>query len=804
MALRFKKAFAAVHSRVDHFNRTQDPTRVLDPTALEDAAKMWRTAATADDKLAARHLLGWLHGARFVSQHGEGSFPDLIQALLLFLPFTQTVSDTIPETFNHLIGPDGDPTAQAAVAKGLLARCMQYTDPAAPIVAIELLTRSLHTIPAEDNDERLALLKGATELRRSWNDSSAMTSMTVEHLFVVDRGDMKGVARDLDAAIAQVSEQDAPAVAHMRAYQEEGIAADLGAAIQLFTKAVARHRDRATALADLGLAYEARYDRVGDPADIEQAVDLYRESLAETSEIDAAQYERIGYLTTACKVRFAETGKRIDRAELAQLAERARGMLSSPPKAHVQAMAMAALLAQTMGSHKLAADSFRDAVQALPRVARWEVAWTDRERSAGDFSGMVGEAVAAHLNIQDPKAAWEIAEQGRSVLLSAQLDLRTDLTELRRIRPDLAERFENLQSDLDTGADVPARTRDQVTAAQGWTQDFTWHTVLAGIRELDGFEKFLAPLDWADLTQAAEGGAVVLVNAAAHRSDAILLRPGDTEPTVVNLDQLTLDDVRRHADHPLAAVPDLLKWLGDTVIEPVLDALDGTDRVWWVPIGPLGLLPLHAAGRALDRVVSSYTPTVRALLRARRGSAGRQRPLAVAMSRTPGHADLPGAIAEADALPGAARITNHEATADRVLAAMRQAEWVHFACHAGGDAVGAGLLLHDGPLSLVDIARADLAGAELAYLSACSTARTATRSPDEAIHLASAFQLAGYRHVIGALWPLHDTVATLAARRFYELLGTADTSATALHQLTRELREVYPPETWAALIHSGP
>jgi tetratricopeptide (TPR) repeat protein len=803
MALRFKRAFAAVHSRVDHFNRTQDPTRVLDPKALEDAAKMWRTATTADDKLAARHLLGWLHGARFVSQQGEGSFPDLIQALLLFLPFTQTVPETIPETFNHLIGPDGDPAAQAAVAKGLLARCMQYTDPAAPIVAIELLTRALHAIPPEEDDERLALLKGATELRRAWDDTGVRT-VTVEHLFVIDRSDMKDVARDLDAAIAQVSQPDEPGVAHMRAYQDEGIAADLGAAIQLFTKAVARHRDRATALAELGLAYEARYDRVGDPADIEQAVEKYRESLAETSEIDAAQYDRIRYLTGACRERFTATGKRIDRAELAQLAERARGMMSSPPKAHLQAMAMVALLAQAMGAHKLAAESFRDAVQALPRVARWEVAWTDRERSAGDFTGMVGEAVAAHLNIQDPKAAWEIAEQGRSVLLSAQLDLRTDLTELRRIRPDLAERFENLQNDLDTGADVPARTRDQVTAAQGWTQDFNWHKVLADIRGLDGFEKFLTPLDWADLTQAAEGGAVVLVNAAAHRSDAILLRPGHAEPTVVNLDQLTLDDARRHADNPLASVPELLKWLGDTVIEPVLDALDGTERVWWLPIGPLGLLPLHAAGPALDRVVSSYTPTVRALLRARRRPAGRQRPLAVAMSRTPGHADLPGAIAEADALPGAVRITNHEATADRVLAAMQEAEWVHFACHAGGDAVGAGLLLHDGPLSLVDIARADLNGAELAYLSACSTARTATRSPDEAVHLASAFQLAGYRHVIGALWPLQDTVATLAARRFYELLGTADTSAAALHQLTCELREEYPPETWAALIHSGP
>ena len=54
-------------------------------------------------------------------------------------------------------------------------------------------------------------------------------------------------------------------------------------------------------------------------------------------------------------------------------------------------------------------------------------------------------------------------------------------------------------------------------------------------------------------------------------------------------------------------------------------------RLWWCPTGPLTLLPLHTAGHhveaaagaspprtVLDRVVSSYTPTLRALLEARR------------------------------------------------------------------------------------------------------------------------------------------------------------------------------------------
>ncbi|MGH4002480.1 MAG: CHAT domain-containing protein, partial [Pseudonocardiaceae bacterium] len=366
----------------------------------------------------------------------------------------------------------------------------------------------------------------------------------------------------------------------------------------------------------------------------------------------------------------------------------------------------------------------------------------------------------------------------------------------------------------------------------------------ADIRKLDGFEHFLAPPRWVDLVPAASDGAVVLINVSPHRADAILLRSGTTAPVAVELDHLTLADVRSHAVNLLRAcavggegspdleqvIPDVLAWLWDTVAEPVLIALGHTrppsptepwPRLWWVPTGLLGIFPLHAAGlpageSTLDRVISSYTPTIRALVQTRRRCVGARRHLTVAMQHTPGQADLPGAVAEAAVLnahyPDAVMLTNHEATTDRVLAALPDATWAHFACHAVNNTPApsrSGLLVHDRSLPLPDIARLEVQDAELAYLSACSTAQTSLRIPDEAIHLASAFQLAGYRHVIATLWPLHDTLAAYAAQRFYQLLSDtpdAGPSATILHRLTRELRDQYPdqPSLWAPLIHSGP
>jgi CHAT domain-containing protein len=148
------------------------------------------------------------------------------------------------------------------------------------------------------------------------------------------------------------------------------------------------------------------------------------------------------------------------------------------------------------------------------------------------------------------------------------------------------------------------------------------------------------------------------------------------------------------------------------------------------------------------------------------------------------------------------------ATHDAVLAALPGARWAHFACHGFSDMENPSasrLLLKDLPLTVVDVARLRLDSAELAFLSACSTARPGRRLTDEAIHLASAFQLAGYRHVVGTLWPIGDRQAVDIAQAIYTtLIGTRDV-ASAVHTATRQLRDRWPgiPSVWASHIHSG-
>ena len=289
-----------------------------------------------------------------------------------------------------------------------------------------------------------------------------------------------------------------------------------------------------------------------------------------------------------------------------------------------------------------------------------------------------------------------------------------------------------------------------------------------------------------------------------------------------------------------------LGWLWDVAAGPVLDRLGITHppgqgkrwpRLWWCVSGLLSFLPLHAAGyhdtppgaapaTVTDRVISSYTPTIRALAYARRArladpgagtATGGDRVLAVAMPHTPGARDLPGAQAEAaglqDCFPGQVSVlTGPEATRDAVLRELPAARWAHFACHGSSDLTdpsASRLLLADHlqqPLTVVDVARLRLEEADLAFLSACSTARPGGRLTDEAIHLASAFQLAGYRHVIATLWPIGDQDAVdIAADIYATLTTTPDDAAAAVHTATCRFRHRWPhkPSVWASHIHTG-
>jgi CHAT domain-containing protein len=190
------------------------------------------------------------------------------------------------------------------------------------------------------------------------------------------------------------------------------------------------------------------------------------------------------------------------------------------------------------------------------------------------------------------------------------------------------------------------------------------------------------------------------------------------------------------------------------------------------------------------------------------------------MPQTPGAPALPAARREVrllrDLFPDRAVVLEGPRSRRRaVLRALPDAPWAHFSCHSrsGLDSPSrSGLLLHDhdrAQLTVVDLSQLHLRDAELAYLSACATTRTTTALADEAIHLTSACQLAGYRNVIGTMWELGDRPALHVAAAVYGAVARSAAGAgaapLALHTAVRTLREQVPahPSAWAAHVHVG-
>jgi CHAT domain-containing protein len=497
-------------------------------------------------------------------------------------------------------------------------------------------------------------------------------------------------------------------------------------------------------------------------------------------------------------------------------------------------------------------DDWREAIRGaelamglIPEVTTRRLARADREHGLAWLGGVAADAAACALQAGDPELALRWLEQGRGVLMSQVLEAGGDFTELRNRYPALAQQLKETTDALDAlDTDDTASDRRHAIAVRRYE-------LLAEIRALPGFGAFLLPPSLAELHACATEGPVVLINISRHRCDALVLHRYTL--LTVPLTELTLDAAVEQASRFTAAlaasrvpgaeelkaqqtIGEVLEWLWDKVTGPILDRLPASasrfPRVWWSPGGPLSSLPVHAAERrdrlerpdapaVLDRVISSYTPTVRALGHAQ-AVARRQLPatslLVVAMPETEGEHPLPYARKESAALAAlwpTNELAGAGATHDNVLAALTDHACVHFACHGVSDPddpSSSRLLLHGArPLTVLEVSRLRLPMARLAVLSACHTAHAAPHLADEALHIAGAFQLAGYPNVVGTLWHVNDRIASRIAIAFHTKLvartaGTAPDprqAAAALHEVIREVRDHYPSSLWASYLHVG-
>ncbi|MFF4520072.1 CHAT domain-containing protein [Streptomyces bluensis] len=625
------------------------------------------------------------------------------------------------------------------------------------------------------------------------------------------------------------------------------------------------HPVRGRALLGLSMAFLTRYELTLSAADLEGAIEAGEAALRAVPDDDVRRVSFLIALATAHSFAAIQGSSHRDLEKACALFREAAGVEGVPAKVRFSAAAHWGLRAALLEDWAQAVDAYQVAVAQLPLMAWHGLELEDRISGLAVSDSIACDAAAAALSAGRPDTALHLLEQGRGVLLAQAVDSRFDLTALEEQEPRLAHRIAEIRSVLHSAdsslTDPTAPVREQRAEAHR-------HRELAA--ELDqltrdayrllGLDDLLRPPSPEELREAAGDGTVVVVNTSFLRCDALVVTRGALR--TVPLPGLSLEgpgglkertemllaalsSASRSPDEAGRALRDTLEWLRETVVEPVLAGLGPAKRLepgrlWWCPTGLLALLPLHAAGELPERYVCSYTTTLRSLAQARRRQderddrddrddrdAGERTAggvLIVDQAHVPGLQPLPFARKEALRLVTQVKERKLLAgpAADRraVRRALPNHSCLHFAGHARHDPARparSGLFCHGDQqpalLTVEDIARLRLDAADLAFLSACETARGTAGLPDEALHLAGALQLAGFTHVVAAQWMAEDMTARELTARFYSELRRPDApdrldparSAFALHTAVRRIRQQNDdPLLWAAYVHTGP
>jgi tetratricopeptide (TPR) repeat protein len=287
-------------------------------------------------------------------------------------------------------------------------------------------------------------------------------------------------------------------------YTHSGDVADLDEAIDLRRQALeattaqkaitAAPLYRAMVLSNLGACLAARFDRSQDVADLDEAIDSGRQALKATpsnaphrgwvmSNIASYLYSRYRYSEDVADLDAAiHVGRQALEATPAVDPHRARVVSNLADFLHAKyrrsedvadldaaitgwgrASRIATALprdrlfaarawAQTAMQDRrmpLAMEGYGAAMTLLPQVAWHGLGRPARERLLSRWSGLATETASCAIQVGDPERAVELLDQGRSVMWTQTLDLRSDLTAVAEQLPQLAKRLDQIRSILD-------------------------------------------------------------------------------------------------------------------------------------------------------------------------------------------------------------------------------------------------------------------------------------------------------------------------------------------------------------------
>ncbi|KAJ7182263.1 CHAT domain-containing protein [Mycena crocata] len=615
------------------------------------------------------------------------------------------------------------------------------------------------------------------------------------------------------------------------------------------------HPHKPSRLHNLSNALFRRASQLGDPDDIKRSVSTGKEAVHLTPVGHPNKPVTLFNLGNALLCSFERLRDRDGLLQAISMFTLAACSKTGPAHIRFNAALLWAKCAKVTG-HSSLLDAYEIAVGLLPELAWLGLSITDRHHHISMAGQAVRDAAAAAIASGQPERALEWLEQGRSIIWGQFLNLRSPIDMLTDKHPALATRLLSLSAQLDGSGtrttqshlDMDSFVSQEALPAIANRAHQAAHEreeLLKIIHGLEGFSQFLLPKKFSQLSEAAQNGPVVVLNVSTERCDALIIMsglgdevmhislpdftPADAKGLTIALSSLVGRGLRlygrreRGLNRENQFEQTLSKlWLG--VVRPVLHGMAIT-----TPTANLSRLygKDDVLGSKLsDFIISSYTPSLTALIESLRAPSKSQKALkllAVAQPAALRQSLIPGTQQELNHIQRIAqgkvpilRLEENTATLERVQRGMRDSRWVHFACHGVQDVfhpTNSALLLARGSrLTLSSIIELALPHADLAFLSACQTATGDKQLEEESVHLAAGMLLAGYRGVIATMWTIMDNDAPEVASDVYEHLFKASPpdpskAAEALHLAIQKLRHASHENKsffhWVPFIHIG-
>jgi hypothetical protein len=247
----------------------------------------------------------------------------------------------------------------------------------------------------------------------------------------------------------------------METHETNGDPATLDAAVEAFRAArhIAVPTDPNLGLLDSNVseALSLRARLTGNHADAEEAVAFSTRAIAAVDP----EHPRMAVIVSGLAAAFAaraittlgeDSDRRRDADEANRLWQSAVDLTSAPASERMLVALEWIAFTDGQADVEQGAAAHAAAVRLLPLLAWRGLGRSGQERLLVDHADLARRAAARNLTARQPASALEMLEEGRSVLWTQRLDLRSDLDHLAGIRADLAGRMLELRAELDQPA----------------------------------------------------------------------------------------------------------------------------------------------------------------------------------------------------------------------------------------------------------------------------------------------------------------------------------------------------------------